>query len=230
MFYYIDPMYFAFMLPGLLLSLWATAKVKMAFSKYRRKPNSRGVSGAQVAQEMLSRAGVHDVRIEQTGGWLSDHYSPREKVVRLSPEVFQEPSIAAAGIAAHEVGHAIQHNKSYGPLALRSYLAPAATAGQYIAFGALILGGILEMAGLLWIGLIAFSILLLFQLITLPVEFNASRRAKTLLVEYGIVGQGEVKQVNKVLTAAAMTYVAAFVTVLLQFLYFFLRIVAASRD
>ncbi len=223
-------------IPGLLLGLYAQAKVKGAFNKYAKVPTSRRMTGAQVARELLNAQGLYDVQIERVEGRLSDHYDPRTRVLRLSPEVHDAPSVAAAGVAAHEMGHALQHASHYAPLGLRSALVPATQFGSQLA-PMLFMGGLLlniflgGQLGLMvaWLGVILFAIAVLFTLVTLPVEFDASKRAKKLLVSQGILFQDEVEGVNKVLDAAALTYVAAAVAAIGQLLYYIL-LLSGRRD
>lgn len=219
----LDPTYFVIIAPGFLLSLWASWRVKSNFKKYSRVRSGRNITGAQAAAELLQSAGINDVEIVRTRGMLSDHYNPVNKKLALSQEVHDSPSVASVGIAAHEAGHAIQHAEHYGPLWLRSVLVPTAGIGSNIGYFMMIFGLMLSWAGLLYLGMILFSAVVLFQIVTLPVEFNASSRAKALLVNRGIITERERVGVDKVLNAAAMTYVAAVVSTLLTLLYFLLR-------
>ena len=213
-------------LPGLLLGLWAQYKVKSAFSKYSKIKNSRGMTGAEAARAMLDHYGLYDIRIEETKGALSDHYDPRNKVLRLSPDVGRSPSIAAVGVAAHEAGHALQDAKNYGPLKLRSAIVPAVQFGSWLG-PLLFMGGFLLQTfvgrfgfNIALVGLVLFAITAVFTFITLPVEFDASKRAKKELVAMNILGQQEMVGVNKTLNAAALTYVAAAVAAIGQVLYY----------
>ncbi len=225
----LDPIYFLFVIPGVLFSMYAQSLVKSRFTKYSKIPSTRGYTGAQAAQKMLDYAGITDTEIVRVQGFLSDHYNPATKHLALSPPVYDSTSVAAIGVATHEAGHAIQHATGYKWLAYRSLVVPAVQFGSPIGMWAMIGGLALMYAGLkigpivFIIGAIAYSLLLLFQLITLPVEFNASARAKKLVVESGIIGSQESEGVQKVLTAAALTYVAAFVSTLLTLLYFLYR-------
>jgi Zn-dependent membrane protease YugP len=212
--------------------MWAQWMVKSQFAKYSKVATQRGVRGYEAAQMLLDRAGITDVKIVRVDGFLSDHYNPMTKSLALSPPVYDSNSVAAIGVATHEAGHAIQHATGYPWLAYRSLIVPAvqfgSPIGNYAMIGGLILmgmGGAMGSMGfyVFLFGVIAFSMLLVFQLITLPVEFNASNRAKALVVEAGIVNQQELAGVAKVLNAAAMTYVAAFVQTLLTLLYFLYR-------
>ena len=235
---FFDPMYLLLVVvPGGLLSMWAQWQVKSQFNRFSKIATQRGVRGYQAAQMLLDRAGIHDVQIVRVDGFLSDHYNPTTKQLALSPPVYDSNSVAAIGVATHEAGHAIQHATGYSFLAYRSMIVPAVQFGSPIGNYAMIGGLMLMAAGMaigkfvFIIGAIAFSLLLLFQLITLPVEFDASARAKQLVVEAGIVNQQEVVGVGKVLNAAAMTYVAAFVQTLLTLLYFIWRSgLLSSRD
>lgn len=220
---FFDPMYLLFMVPGLLLSLWASYRVKSAFNKYSRVGSSKRMTGEQAARELLKGAGIDDVEVVSTRGMLSDHYNPKTKTLALSEGVYNKNSVAAIGIAAHEAGHAIQHAQNYGPLGLRSALVPTASVGSGLGYFVMMIGLFLHAQNMVLIGAVLFSAVLLFQIITLPVEFDASRRAKQLVVDYGIISAQERVGVDKVLNAAALTYVAAAITTLLTLLYFLLR-------
>ena len=217
MFY--DPTYWMMMLPALLLSLWASFKTKSAFKKYSRVRVMSGQTGAQAAKTLLERAGISDVEIKPVGGMLSDHYNPMTKTLALSKAVYDQPSIAAVGVACHEAGHAIQHARHYKPMWLRSVLVRPANIGSKFGIWAIFLGLIIGATGLFKIGILLFLAAVVFQLVTLPVEFDASARAKKLSVEYGIVTAQEKTGIDKVLNAAAMTYVAAAASSVLQLLY-----------
>jgi hypothetical protein len=218
-----DPVYFLFLGPALLLSFWASMKVKSNFKRYSRISTSRGITGAEAAAEILRREGISDVKIVSTRGMLSDHYNPVTKTLALSEGVYGSRSIAAVGVAAHEVGHAIQHARGYAPLWLRSILVPTAGIGSSVGYIMMFLGLIIASQGLVLLGAALFSMVFLFQVVTLPVEFNASSRAKAILVNQGIINQSEKTGVDKVLNAAAMTYVAAAISTLMTLLYFLLR-------
>ncbi len=208
---------------GVILSLAASAKVKSTFAKYSRIRSMSGLTGAQVAERLLHASGIYDVQIEQVSGNLSDHYDPRHKVLRLSDSVYGQASLAAIGVAAHECGHAIQHQNSYVPLKFRGALVPVANISSKAAWPIIIIGMFLGGSEILInLGIIMFSVAVLFQLVTLPVEFNASRRAITRLGETGILYGDELKQSKKVLDAAALTYVAAAAAIILQLLRLFL--------
>ena len=197
--------------------------VKSSFAKYSKVGTRRGYTGAQAAKVLLEGAGITDVRIEPTHGYLSDHYNPATKTLALSEQVYGSNSVAAIGVACHEAGHAIQHARSYAPLWMRSALVPIVGFGSNAANILLMMGFIFNMKPLLVFGIIAFSTIVLFQLITLPVEFDASARAKRLCVESGIISEDERAGVSSVLNAAALTYVAAFVSSLLTLLYYLYR-------
>lgn len=219
----IDPLYWIMMLPVFLLSLFASFNVKRTFKRFERLATRSGMTGADVAREILRLNGLRHVQVEETRGFLSDHYDPRSKVVRLSPNVYRSPSIAAIGVAAHETGHAIQHSRAYAPLTLRNFMVPVASIGSNFAWIIIIGGFFLNLMGLVKLGIILFSAVVLFQLLTLPVEFDASARAKQLLGEYAFVSPQELVGVRKVLFAAAMTYVAAAASAIVTLLYFLLR-------
>lgn len=230
--FHFDPLYLLFLAPGLLLSLWASSRVKSTFQRYSQVMSRRGYTGAEAARELIRRRGITDVRVEMTQGFLSDHYDPRERVLRLSPDVYGGRSLAAMGVAAHEAGHAIQHATSYGPLKFRSVVVKPAMIGSNL--GAILagVGMVLQSASLLWVGIIFFSAFVVFTLVTLPVEFDASNRAVRALQETGMIAADEVEGTSAVLKAAAMTYVAAAVSAVLQLLYFLIRsgVLGGRRD
>lgn len=207
--FYLDSYYLLLVVPALLFSLFAQFKVKNSFNKYSRIRNTKGMTGADVAKSILERSGLYDVRIERVAGELTDHYDPRTKVVRLSQSVYGSDSIAAIGVAAHETGHAIQHSVGYGPLALRSTLVPVARIGSNLGFPFAFIGLLLGLPFLVNVGIVLFSMAVAFTLITLPVEFNASKRAIRTLEDTGLLDYSEVDPAKKVLNAAAMTYVAS---------------------
>lgn len=220
---FLDPAYLIFLAPGLILSLWASWRVKSSFRKYSGVRSIRGMTGAQAAAELLRQGGVGDVSIERSNGMLSDHYNPVTKKLALSDEVYSSTSVAAIGIASHEAGHALQHAQHYGPLWLRSTLVPTANIGSNLGYIVMLGGLFLQSQGLVLVGALMFSAVLLFQVVTLPVEFNASNRAKALVLQQGIIHPIEIEGVNKVLNAAALTYVAAVVSTLLTLVYFLIR-------
>ena len=201
-----------------LISALVSAKMNATFSKYSKVRSYCGMTGAQAAQRILSSAGIYDVRIEHVSGKLTDHYDPSNKVLRLSDAVYGNTSIAAIGVAAHECGHAVQHAKNYVPLSVRSAIVPVANFGSQLSWPLFLAGLIFSFRPLLMIGILLFCAALLFQIVTLPVEFNASARALRMLDETGIMGRQEIRGTKKVLRAAAMTYVAAVIGSLLQLL------------
>jgi Zn-dependent membrane protease YugP len=218
-----DPLYLVFFIPPLLLSMWASFKTRSAFKKYSKVRAMTGLTGAQAAERLMQRAGISDVTVVPTRGYLSDHYNPMTKKLALSESVYGSPSIAAVGVACHEAGHAIQHAKGYKPLALRSLLVPTAKIGSQFGYWGMLIGLFMSSTGLVLAGAAVFSGVILFQLVTLPVEFDASARAKRLAVEYGVVSSQEREGVDRVLNAAALTYVAAAIASLAQLLYFLMR-------
>ena len=213
-----DPLYFIFIAPAMLLMVWAQMRIRSAYST-GQQIDAR-LSGAAAARYILDKAGLHDVGIEETGGMMTDHYDPRHKVLRLSHEVYNSRSATAVGIAAHEAGHALQHAKRYAPLVARNLAVPAAQFGPMAFIALMILGLILGSPNLIFLGIAAYGGLVLFQVINLPVEFDASRRAKQMLEEYQIVDQQGAVAVGKVLNAAALTYVAATLQVILTLAYY----------
>jgi hypothetical protein len=228
---YFNPMYFLFIAPAFIFSLWASWRTKANFKTYSKVPVSSGMSGAEAARRLLDGAGINDVQITRSRGILSDHYNPVNKTLALSDGVFDSRSLAAVGIAAHEAGHAIQHAKHYGPLKLRSALVPTASIGSNLGYFVMLLGLFIS-PNLVLVGAVLFSAVLIFQIVTLPVEFDASNRAKALVVEKGIVGVAERRGMDKVLNAAAMTYVAAVASSISTLLYFLVRagLLGGSRD
>ena len=212
--------YLLFMIPAMILMLVVQLYVRSAYKKWSNVAAQSQVSGAQAAQRLIQTGGLYNVRIEGVQGKLSDHYDPSSKVLRLSQDVYQGSSVASLAIAAHELGHAMQDKDGYFPLRLRAAIIPAVNIGSYLGWILIILGLFMNWVGVSWLGVIVFSGGALFALATLPVELNASTRAKHLLVQSGlIVGQEEMRGVNKVLNAAALTYVAALVTAVLQLMY-----------
>lgn len=230
MYFYFDPLYWLVIGAGLLLSLWAQAKVKGAYRRYSRLPVRSRLSGAQVAAAILRENGIHDVKIESIRGQMTDHYDPRTRTLRLSEPVYRGTNMAALGIAAHEVGHAIQHAHDYAPLKFRSAWVPVANLGGGLSMVVLLLaffmGGVATAFGstMAMLGVGLFATTTLFTLITLPVEFDASRRALLALEKGGYVAADELAGARKMLSAAAMTYVAAAVSSILTLLYWAMRL------
>ena len=220
---FFDPTYLLFMAPGLLLSLWASMRVKSTFQHYSQIASSSGMTGADAARELLRRQNITDVRIEPVEGFLSDHYDPGAKTLRLSPDVFAGRSLAALGVAAHEAGHAIQHAHDYRPLAFRSWVVRPAMLGSNLGTIVMGLGLAVHATGMVWLGVVMFSAFVVFTLVTLPVEFNASSRAVAALVDTHIIPVSEAADAKRVLDAAALTYVAAAISAVLQLLYFLMR-------
>ena len=215
MFY--DPTYILVMI-GVVICLLASAKMNSTFSKYSRVRSHSGMTGKEAAEALLHREGIYDVRVEYVAGNLTDHYDPRSKVLRLSDATYQQTSVAAIGVAAHECGHAIQHARGYAPLSIRSAIVPVANFGSSIAWPLIIIMNSQTSQLFLNLGVIAFSMAVLFQIVTLPVEFNASRRALKILGNTGMLYPDEVRETRKVLTAAALTYVAGAASAILQLL------------
>ena len=224
---FFDPMYFLFIAPALILGLWAQFRIRSTYSAARQVPAS--LSGAAAARHILDSAGLTNVGIEQVPGHLSDHYDPRDKVLRLSPEVYQSRSLAAVGIAAHEAGHALQDAHQYAPLVVRNAAVPVAGFGSNAGLLLLILGLVMGADPIIWLGIALFAGVVVFQLVNLPVEFNASSRAKALLVSEGVVQEQEMPYVNKVLNAAALTYVAATLQAILTLVYY-IMLAQGRRD
>lgn len=228
MYYYgFDPTYILLII-GMLLSLVASTKLKSTFAVYRKIESTSGMTGAEAAQRILRNAGIYDVRVEPIRGELTDHYDPRTKIVRLSEPIYNKTSLAAVGVAAHECGHAIQHATNYAPLNIRSAIVPIANLGSSLSWPLFLIGLVMSFKPLLTAGILLFSVAVLFQLVTLPVEINASGRALKLLNADGILAPQEVRGAKKVLTAAALTYVAALAGSILQL--FRLLILAGGRD
>lgn len=228
MYFHFD--YLLFVLPALLFSLWASWRTRSAFNKYSRVRTLRGLTGAQAARAMLDGAGVHDVSIVAAQGMLTDHYNPTDKTLNLSQGVYASDSIAAVGVACHEAGHALQHAAGYRPLWLRSALVPTANIGSKVGYFTMFAGLMLlymsrghSGAGVVLLGALLFSCVLLFQIVTLPVEFDATARAKRQAVDQGIVLLQEREGMDRVLNAAALTYVAAVISTLMTLLYYLMR-------
>ncbi|HWP96213.1 MAG TPA: zinc metallopeptidase [Syntrophomonadaceae bacterium] len=221
--------YLIFMLPALILSIYAQARVSSNFKRYSQVRNHRGISGAEAARILLGNNGIGGVRIEPVRGSLSDHYDPRDRTLRLSESVYGNASIAAIGVAAHEVGHAIQHNQHYGPLELRHAIVPVTNFASGASWVVLLLGFWLQMTNLVFLGIGLFSIVVLFHIVTLPVELNASHRAVVQLSEAGLISEDERPMVKKVLSAAALTYVAAALSSVANLLWY-LMIFSGGSD
>ncbi|MBN2550346.1 MAG: zinc metallopeptidase [Anaerolineales bacterium] len=218
--FFFNTQYLIYMLPAFLLMMLVQWYVQSAYNHWSQVPTRSRMSGATAAQRLIQAGGLYGVRIEGISGRMTDHYDPREKVLRLSPGVAQGNSVAALAIAAHELGHAMQDHEGYFLLRLRSLMVPAVNIGSYLGWILIVIGLLLNMINIAWLGVIVFSGGALFALATLPVELNASARAKVLLSESGlIIGEDEMRGVNKVLNAAALTYVAALITAVMQLLY-----------
>ena len=222
--YYIDPTYLI-LIPAILISAWAQFKVSSTFNKYSTVRSINGYTGAQVARILLNDAGLQEVEIQQVPGRLSDHYDPRAKVLRLSSDVYGSTSVASIGVAAHEVGHAIQDKESYSALVFRNAIVPVVNFSSRLSWILFFIGILISYSNLVTIGIILFSVVVLFQLVTLPVEFNASSRALKILEARGILYDKEVDGARKVLSAAALTYVAATLMAVLQLV----RLIAISN-
>lgn len=218
--YFLSPNYLLFMVPALILMMIVQFYVRSAYNKWSKVPARSRIAGRDAAERLIRAGGLHQVRVEGVGGKMTDHYDPRTKVLRLSQGVYDGNSVAALAITAHELGHAMQDNEGYFPLRFRSAIVPVVNIGSYLGWILIIVGMLLQITGIAWLGLLVFSFGALFALATLPVELNASSRAKQLLVQTGlIVGEEERRGVNNVLNAAALTYVAALITAVLQLLY-----------
>lgn len=220
---FFDPVYLLFALPGLLFALYASFMTKTTFSKYSRVMSSTGISGAEAAARLLNNAGIRDVGIEMANGFLSDHYDPSAKMLRLSAEVYNGHSLSSIGVACHEAGHAIQDAEHYAPLGLRSAMVPLTSISSPLSYVFILLGFFMNSPQLILLGAIIFSAAVLFSIITLPVEYNASARAKKLMVSAGIVSPREAEDAGAVLNAAFMTYVAAAISAALTLLYYLWR-------
>ncbi|MBI2345583.1 MAG: zinc metallopeptidase [Deltaproteobacteria bacterium] len=230
--FYFDPLYLIVMVVTLVFSIWATGRVRSAFNRFSRVPSATGFTGADVARRILDQNGLMNVTVEPVGhrfmpfggdGMLSDHYDPTKRAVRLSPQVYQSSSVAAQAIAAHECGHAVQHAKAYAPLQIRNAMVPVASFGSQASYILIFLGFIMHAMTWVKLGILLFSAAVLFQLITLPVEFDASRRGKAFLTNYGLISPPDRHGVSAVLNAAAWTYVAAAAAAVLNLLYLLLR-------
>ena len=225
MFFPFDPLFLTLVLPALFFAMWAQHRVTSSFRKYSQQRTRNGMTGIQAAQEVLRRGGVSGVKIERIQGNLTDHFDPRSNTIRLSDHVYDTASVAAVGVAAHEAGHAIQHANGYAPLKLRTGILPITSIGSKLAMPLVLIGFIFSMPQLITIGIVLFGAVVVFQLITLPVEFNASRRAMALLEQSYVLSQDELPASRKVLSAAALTYVGALAVSLAQLL----RLIALSN-
>lgn len=229
--FFFDPTYFIFMIPAFIIMALTTAYVRSSYKKWGQVRVSSGLTGAQAAQRLISSGGLYGVQVAGTPGELSDHYDPRNKTLYLSQGVYQAPSVAAVAVAAHELGHAQQDAEGYFPMRIRSLLVPAVNIGSNLGWILIMIGLFLRITELAWLGVIVFSAGALFALATLPVEFNASSRAKELLSTTGIIQTDEERRgVNRVLNAAALTYVAGLVTAILQLLYFVFLVGGRRRN
>jgi Zn-dependent membrane protease YugP len=217
-FFYMDQYYLTLVVPALIISIIASFRVRGTFNKYREVGNVKNMTGAEVARYLLQANGIHDVQVARVPGELTDHYDPRKKILRLSDSTYSSISVAAVGVAAHETGHAIQHSVNYGPLLLRSTLVPVANIGSQAGPTLAILGLVMSWSVLINLGLLLFAAAILFYLITLPVEFNASKRAIESLDKNNILMKEELQSAKKVLNAAAMTYVASALVAIANFL------------
>jgi hypothetical protein len=217
--FFFDPLYFLFAAPALLVMFYAQARVRSAYGKYSEVPNMRGITGLEVAQRLVGAFGLQ-VKIEEHPGLLTDHYDPRRKALRFSRDIYNTPSVASLGIVAHEVGHALQDHYGYLPMRLRGALVPVANIGTYMGYIFFILGIVVGASGLVWLGVILFSGAVAFSLATLPVELDASHRARQMLTAAGLVTEEEARGVNAVLSAAALTYVAALLQAVATLMYF----------
>lgn len=226
-----DPLFWLFVLPGLLLGAYAQSRIKLNVAKYSQVATDGGMTGAQVARQLLDSQGLQNVAIESTPGMLSDHYDPRSKILRLSQEVYYTPSVAAVGVAAHEAGHALQDAVDYFPMEVRTYIVPIVQLSSKVAPWLFIGGMLLGIPTLIWVGVLLFGSSTIFSLITLPVEFDASARAQELLISHGIIrGEKQITGVEKVLGAAAWTYVAAAVSAIGSWLFFIFMMFSQARS
>lgn len=227
-----DPLYLLMLAPALVLAGLASLTVKLTFSKYSKVASYSGMTGAQAAERMMRSNGVFDVTVEETQGFLSDHYDPTKKVLRLSPDVYESNSLAAIGVACHEAGHALQHAAQYAPLTLRSALVPVTNFSSMFAFYVFFAGMIFRFQPLLYAGCLLFAAAFVFAVVTLPVEWDASARAKQHMVMSGVVSPGQERDAGRVLNAAFLTYVAAAVSSLMTLLYFLIKsgLIGGNRD
>lgn len=223
-------LYLIMMAPTIILMLWAQHRVKSTFQKYSEVPNQQRLSGAEVARVILDSHGLHDVPVEPVSGELTDHYDPRVRALRLSQPVYNSRSVAALGIAAHEAGHALQHQEAYVPLQIRGALVPVASIGSNLGWIMVLAGLVIGLTQLAWLGVLFFAAGTVFALITLPVEFNASSRALAELGNLGVVEADEIAANKKVLNAAAWTYIAGFAAAAMQLLYYIMLVMGMRRD
>lgn len=233
--FYFDTTYIIMVMPAMLFAMWASSRVNSTFAKYSKVRSSRNMTGENAARRVLDASGLYDVRIERVSGKLTDHYDPRDRVIRLSDAVYSNTSCAAIGVAAHEAGHAIQHAESYAPLKIRNAIIPVTQLGSTLAMPLVIIGILLSSINpsyvtVAYVGIIGFGATVLFQLVTLPTEFNASNRALRAIENSNMLEGAELKGAKKVLSAAALTYVAALAVSLTQMLYLMLRVAGSRRD
>ena len=229
--FFFDPTYLLFMIPAMILMAATSAYVKSSYNKWSRVRSSSGLTGAQAAQRLISTGNLYGVQVTGTPGQLSDHYDPRNKTLYLSQNVYSNPSVAAVAVAAHELGHAMQDAEDYFPMRIRTLLVPAVSIGSNLGWILILLGLFLRLTQLSWLGVMVFSVGAIFALATLPVEFNASARAKELLYSTGVIQTDEERRgVNQVLNAAALTYVAGLITAVLQLLYFVFLVGGRRRN
>ena len=233
MFWFYDYWYIVLVMPAVIFSLITSIMVNTTFEKYSKKRSSRGITGAEAARRVLDANGLHSVKVERISGKLTDHYDPRSNTIRLSDSVYDNASTAAIGVAAHEAGHAVQHAKGYIPIKIRSAIIPVTNFASRLAIPLILIGLLFEASGMLslaYLGVACFGMSAVFQLVTLPTEFNASRRAMDALNSYGILAKDELYGARRVLTAAAMTYVAALAVSLMQLLRLALIVGGRRRD
>ena len=226
---FFDPMYLLFAAPALLLMLYAQWRVNSTYKKYSKVLNMQKKTGAEIAGILLRANGLSHITVEETNGVLTDHYDPRKKVIRLSKDNYRVSSVSALGIVAHEVGHAVQDNTAYGPMKIRGAIAPVANVGTWLGYGCFFLGILLSITNLVWVGVFLFSAAVIFALVTLPVEFNASSRAKEMLMNNGLVTITEMNGTAAVLSAAALTYVAALLQAVSSLLYYIFLATGMSK-
>ena len=232
MWFFYDYWYIVLVMPAVIFSLWASLKVNSTFKKYAQVRSSRGITGAEAARRVLDANGLYSVKIDRVRGDLTDHYDPRSNTIYLSDTVYNNPSAAAIGVASHEAGHAVQHAVGYVPIKIRTAIIPATRFGSMLALPLILFGLLLEASGMIYLaylGVACFGLSTLFQLVTLPTEFNASRRALEAIERNGILARDEIKDARKVLSAAAMTYVAALAVSLMQLLRLLLVVSGNNR-